>query len=257
MNVNQISFQLYTARKYTPYRNVLEFISSTGIKNIELFALSDFDDKEIKDLLEEFNLTSLSAHISFESLEEIDLIINKLKYLNIKHAIIPAPKAIPGKEFADFFKISEEEWVNFAREISNKIQIFNDNGLTLGYHNHSYEFNALSNGKFPIEYILDVNENLKFEIDLGWTTAGGANPIEWISKYQNQIIACHLKDFYSPSNMLDHNNQTSIGEGFINWEKLLSAISQTPCEIIAIEHDDPKDYKDYIFKSIKYLKKIK
>ncbi len=256
MNINQISFQLYTARRFTPYRSIFEFISSTGIKNIELFALSDFDEIEIKDMLQEYNLTSLSAHISFESLEQIDIILNKLKYLNIKHAIIPAPKAIPGKEFEDFFKISEDEWIKLAKEISKNIKIFNDNGFSLGYHNHSFEFNALSNGKYPIEYILDENEELKFEIDLGWTTAGNANPFEWIDKYKNQIIACHLKDFYSNENMLDHENQSSIGEGFINWKELLSKISETPCEVIAIEHDDPKDYKTYIKKSLEYLLKV-
>ena len=256
MNINQISFQLYTARRFTPYRSIFEFISSTGIKNIELFALSDFDEIEIKDMLQEYNLTSLSAHISFESLEQIDIILNKLKYLNIKHAIIPAPKAIPGKEFEDFFKISEDKWIKLAKEISKNIKIFNDNGFSLGYHNHSFEFNALPNGKYPIEYILDENEELKFEIDLGWTTAGNANPFEWIDKYKNQIIACHLKDFYSNENMLDHKNQSSIGEGFINWKELLSKISETPCEVIAIEHDDPKDYKTYIKKSLEYLLKV-
>ena len=256
MNINKISFQLYTARKFLPYKSIFEFISSTGIKNIELFALSDFDEIEIKDMLQEYNLTSLSAHISFESLEQIDIILNKLKYLNIKHAIIPAPKAIPGKEFEDFFKISEDEWIKLAKEISKNIKIFNDNGFSLGYHNHSFEFNALPNGKYPIEYILDENEELKFEIDLGWTTAGNANPFEWIDKYKNQIIACHLKDFYSNENMLDHENQSSIGEGFINWKELLSKISETPCEVIAIEHDDPKDYKTYIKKSLEYLLKV-
>ena len=256
MNINQISFQLYTARKFAPYGSIFEFISSTGIKNIELFALSDFDEIEIKDMLQEYNLTSLSAHISFESLEQIDIILNKLQYLNIKHAIIPAPKAIPGKEFEDFFKISEDEWIKLAKEISKNIKIFNDNGFSLGYHNHSFEFNALPNGKYPIEYILDENEELKFEIDLGWTTAGNANPFEWIDKYKNQIIACHLKDFYSNENMLDHENQSSIGEGFINWKELLSKISETPCEVIAIEHDDPKDYKTYIKKSLEYLLKV-
>ena len=256
MNITEVSIQLYTARKFTPYKNIFEFISNTGVKNIELFALSDFDEKEVKDLLQEFNLTSLSTHINFENLEPIDLILNKLKYLNIKHVIIPAPKAIPGKEFEDFFKLSEIEWVKFAKEISNYIKIFNDNGFSLGYHNHSFEFNALPNGKYPIEYIMDENENLKFEIDLGWTVAGNANPIEWINRYKNQIIACHLKDFYSDKNMLNHDNQSSIGEGFINWKELLSKISETPCEVIAIEHDDPRDYKSYISKSLDYLSKI-
>ena len=97
---------------------------------------------------------------------------------------------------------------------------------------------------------------MRFEIDLGWTTAGGADPLKWINRYKNQIIACHLKDFFSRNNMLDHNNQSSIGKGFIDWKKILRSISETPCEIFAIEHDDPKDYKDYILKSIDYLQKI-
>ena len=71
MNINEISIQLYTTRKFTPYRNIFEFISTTGIKNIELFALSDFDELELNDLLQEFNLKSLSAHISFESLDRV------------------------------------------------------------------------------------------------------------------------------------------------------------------------------------------
>ena len=256
MKKEEVSVQLYTTRKFEPYKKIFEFISSTGIKNIELFALSDFDEKELKDLLQEFGLTSLSAHISFESLENIDLILNKIKYLNIKHAIIPAPKAIPGKDFKDFFDISENDWITLSKEISSKIKIFSDNGITLGYHNHSFEFNKLPSGKYPIECILDQSEDLNFEIDLGWATAGNANPMEWVEKYKNRIIACHLKDFYSNENMLDHNNQSSIGEGFIDWKELLNKISQTPCEIIAIEHDDPKDYKEYIAKSLNYLTEI-
>ena len=47
MNKFDISFQLYTARKFEPYKNIFEHIASTGIKNVELFALSDFDEKEL------------------------------------------------------------------------------------------------------------------------------------------------------------------------------------------------------------------
>ncbi len=256
MNKIDISVQLYTTRKFQPYKNIFEFISSKGIKNIELFALSEFDENELKDLLQEFNLSSISAHINFESLENIKQIINKIKFLGIKHAIIPAPKVKAGKDFQEFFNLNESEWVEFAKEISTKIKIFKDNGLTLGYHNHSFEFNKLPSGKYPMEIILDENQNLKFEIDLGWATAGKANPVEWIDKYKDQIIACHLKDFYKNDDMLNHANQSAIGDGFINWKELLNKIHNTPCEVIAIEHDDPKDYKEYINKSLENLSKI-
>ena len=99
MNKTDISVQLYTARKFKPYKDILKFISSMGIKNIELFALSDFDEKELKDLLQKYNLTSISAHVSFESFENLKDVINKIKYLGVKHAIIPAPKVIPQKDF--------------------------------------------------------------------------------------------------------------------------------------------------------------
>ena len=131
MNKVDISFQLYTARKFEPYKNVLKYITSTGIKNVELFALSDFDEKELHDLLQQNNLTALSAHISFESFENLKDTIKKIKYLNIRHAIIPAPKAIPSKDFQESFNLNESEWVQFGKEISEYIKIFQDQGPTL------------------------------------------------------------------------------------------------------------------------------
>ena len=56
--------------------------------------------------------------------------------------------------------------------------------------------------------------------------------------------------------MLNHSNQSAIGEGFINWGDLLKKISTTSCEVIAIEHDDPKNFKEYIDKSLEFLTKI-
>ena len=57
-------------------------------------------------------------------LKDLNDTINKIKYLNIRHAIIPAPKAIPGKDFQEFFNLNESEWIQFAREISKYIKIF-------------------------------------------------------------------------------------------------------------------------------------
>jgi sugar phosphate isomerase/epimerase len=137
------------------------------------------------------------------------------------------------------------------------VNIFEDAGLTLGYHNHSYEFRPLPSGKLPIECMMDHNENLKLEIDLGWAVAGGADPSIWIKKYSNKIIACHLKDFFSKEkDMLDHNNQSSVGDGFIDWVRLISSIGETKCELFILEHDDPKNYKEYILRSIENLKDL-
>ena len=105
--------------------------------------------------------------------------------------------------------------------------------------------------------MMDYNENLKLEIDLGWAVAGGADPSRWIKKYSNKIIACHLKDFFSKEkDMLDHDNQSAVGDGFIDWSHLISLMREINCELFILEHDDPKDYKEYITTSIENLKDI-
>ena len=255
MKKEEISIQVYTARKFKPYEEIFKFLSLEGIKNVELFEVEAFD--EIKDLLQEYNITSMSSHIGFDTLHNSDQIIKSLKSLNVKHAIVPAPVGKPGGKFSSNFDKNEEEWNSFGKELSSYVKVFEDNGLTLGYHNHSFEFNQLPSGKMPMECILDHNENLKFEIDLGWVVAGKQDPITWINKYTDRIIACHLKDFYSKyKDLLDHKEQSAIGDGFIDWAKIISEVKKTNCEIFAIEHDDPEDYKDYTTKSLNYLNTI-
>ena len=252
MEKKNISFQVYTARNFKPYEGILKFLSESGIQNIELFEVEAFD--EIKDLLEKYNLTAKSSHIGFDTLKNSKQIISSLQKLNVKHAIIPCPTGKPGGKFEAIFDKNEKEWNEFGKELSSYVSIFEDNGITLGYHNHAFEFNKLPSGKMPIECILDHNEKLKYEIDLGWVVAGKADPIYWTKKYSSRIIACHLKDFSSPErDLINHDSQCAVGDGFIDWSSLLDEVKKTDCEIFALEHDNPNDYKDYILKSINNL----
>ena len=255
MNKNNISLQVYTARNFKPYENIFKFLSDNGLVNVELFEVEAFD--ETKELLEKYNLTSKSSHIGFDTLKNTKEIISDLQKLNIKHAIVPCPSGKPGGKFEAIFDKNEAEWIDFGKELSSYVDIFEDNGITLGYHNHAFEFNKLPSGKMPIECILDQSEKLKYEIDLGWVVAGKADPIFWIKKYSTRIIACHLKDFISTDmNLIDHNSQCAVGDGFINWNLILNEVKKTNCEIFALEHDNPKDYKEYTLRSIENLKGI-
>tara|TARA_Y100000590_G_scaffold298882_1_gene336956 strand:+ start:2261 stop:3028 length:768 start_codon:yes stop_codon:yes gene_type:complete len=252
MEKNQISLQVYTARNFKPYDNIFKFLFENGIKNVELFEVEAFD--ETKELLTKYNLTANSSHIGFDTLKDTKKIISSLQKLNVKHAIVPCPTGKPGGKFEAIFDKNEEEWNDFGKELSSYVQIFEDHGMTLGYHNHAFEFNKLPSGKMPMECILQHNENLKYEIDLGWVVAGKADPIYWTKKYSSRIIACHLKDFSSSDkDLISHDSQCAIGDGFIDWKSILTEVKKTSCEIFALEHDNPIDYKDYVLKSINNL----
>ena len=255
MNKKNISLQIYTARFFKPYDKIFKFLSESGLENVELFEVEAFD--ETKELLAKYNLTAKSSHIAFDTLNDVNAIISNLKKLNIKHAIVPCPSGKPGGKFEAIFDKNEEEWISFGKQLSSYVSIFEDNGITLGYHNHAFEFNKLPSGKMPIECILDQNENLKYEIDLGWVVAGKADPIYWTNKYASKIIACHLKDFISQDyDLIDHDSQCAIGDGFIDWKSVLKEVKQTKCEIFALEHDNPKNYEEYVLRSIKNLEEI-
>jgi len=252
MDIKKISLQVYTARNFKPYEDILRFLSEQGMDKVELFEVEAF--VETKDILDKYNMSSPSTHMGFSALENVDLIINNLKKNNITNAIVPSPVGKPGGKFSSLFDKTEEEWNEFGKSLSSYVKIFEDNGINLGYHNHSFEFNPLPSGKMPIECILDHNEALKFEIDLGWVVAGNSDPIFWIKKYASKIIACHLKDFISKDlDLLEHESQCAIGDGFINWKDILTEVKKTDCSIFVLEHDDPKDYQEYVERSLNFL----
>ena len=56
--------------------------------------------------------------------------------------------------------------------------------------------------------------------------------------------------------MLDHSNQSAVGDGFINWKELINKLKKINCNLFIIEHDDPQDYKNYINKSLANLSSI-
>ena len=255
MDIKQISLQVYTARNFKPYEGILRFLSEQGMNKVELFEVEALP--ETKKLLDKYEMSSPSTHVGFSTLENTKLLINNLKESQITTAIVPSPVGKPGGKFSSLIDKTEEEWNEFGKSLSSYVEIFQDNGIHLGYHNHSFEFNPLPSGKMPIECILDHNEDLKFEIDLGWTVAGNADPIFWVKKYSHKIIACHLKDFISKDlDLIEHDSQCAIGEGFIDWKEILTEVTKTNCNIFALEHDNPKDYKEYGTKSLEFLSSL-
>ena len=159
MEKKEISMQLYTTRHFQPYDPILKFLSDSGIVNIELFGLESMNIDEFKSMMDQSNITSKSTHVSYESLSDPSDIINRANKMNIKHIIVPAPPARKDAEFKNTFDMNEEEWIDFGKKLSSYVTLFEDAGLTLGYHNHSYEFKPLPSGKLPIECMMDQNED--------------------------------------------------------------------------------------------------
>ena len=119
MNRNDVSMQLYTTRKFQPYEPIFKFLSESGIKNIELFDLDKIDLDNFKSMMEENSISIKSSHISFQAITNTEETIRRMKYLNIKHAIVPSVPEKFSKDFASNFDLDEDTWNNFGKDLSS------------------------------------------------------------------------------------------------------------------------------------------
>ena len=125
MKKKQISLQVYSARNFKPYEDIFKFLSEEGMKNVELFEVEAFN--ETKELLDKYNLISLSSHIGFDTLKNTDLIIESLK--KIKNQSMPSYLAQLENQVENsrqFLNKNEEEWDAFGKELSSYVQVFED-----------------------------------------------------------------------------------------------------------------------------------
>jgi sugar phosphate isomerase/epimerase len=72
---------------------------------------------------------------------------------------------------------------------------FKGEGIKFMFHNHDTEVAAKFSGKSILELMYANTDDLSFELDVGWVTYGGGNPVDYINRFRNRISALHIKDF--------------------------------------------------------------
>lgn len=137
--------------------------------------------EEIKKALEEAGVKAVSAHVAFEKMAE-DL--PYLAELGVKYV------ACPMTAFC-----SAEEAKEVAEELNKWGQEAKKYGITIGYHNHTQEFNK-DQDKYLFDWVMENTdpETVAFEIDCGWASAAGINPVDYINQHAGRIAAIHIKE---------------------------------------------------------------
>jgi len=124
-----------------------------------------------------------------------------------------------------------------------------EEGLFLCYHNHDHEFKTF-NGKHGLEILLD-NTNPEYfgaELDVAWTTFGGADPVAIIRKYAGRCPVLHMKDFarLEPGCETASGNRkaaqfTEVGTGIVDTEGVVEAARTCGVEWLVVEQDRARD----------------
>lgn len=148
--------------------------------------------------------------------------------------------------------ISSADAVKGSIEILNKAhELASKAGLTLCYHNHDREF-ATVDGIVPYDLFLkDLHPNIKFELDLAWTSKAGIDPVELFKKHPGRFPLWHVKDFDK-----DFKQLQPVGKGVIDFKRIFAAADTAGLQHPFVEHDMPPNAYESITQSITYLKTI-
>ncbi len=183
--MEKLGIQLYSLGfdNQEPMPVSFQKLAAMGYKEVE-FAGSNYGGmsvEEMKTALEEAGLTAVSSHVSMENMEK-----------DIPYAAAIGCKMIvcPMFDFA-----SKEEALELARLLDKYGKLAKEHGIKIGYHNHTQEFN-MDEGKYLLDYVIENTdpEYVGFELDCGWCSNAGQDPVEYINKHAGRIMAIHVKE---------------------------------------------------------------
>lgn len=266
--IEKVGVQLYTVRGLmkTDFAGTIGKVASIGYKEVEFAGYFDHSPKDIRALLDKDDLTAPACHVSYDIVqnhwpETIDAA------RTIGHAFIVCPWIDETARNSAAGWKGVIETFNKAGEASKKA------GIQFAYHNHWWEFGPDANlgGKLPYDYLLaSTDPNLvKMEMDLGWISVAGQDPVTYFQKYPGRFPLVHVKDFKSlphlaPDQLASYNadklekqDMTAPGSGVIDWKRIFSYSDQAGIQHYFLEHDQPKDPWVTLTDGYKYLSTVR
>ncbi|MEL6677152.1 MAG: sugar phosphate isomerase/epimerase, partial [Pseudomonadota bacterium] len=125
-----------------------------------------------------------------------------------------------------------------------------DAGLTVGWHNHDFEVVPCADGSFPLDHIMDADPRMTLELDIAWVQIGGQDPFAWVEKYNDRLVAAHLKDIAPKGMAEDEDGWADLGQGVMDWAGLMKLLQKGSARYFIMEHDNPSDHVRFAERSL-------
>ncbi len=182
----EYGIQMYSIRDITEdsMRLALKRVSEMGYKYIEFAGFFDYLPEQIKLWLDEFGLVCSGTHTGMDKItpEAIDETIRYHKIIGCDNLIVPG---------CDWSTPEKAQRVIDSLGFAQKKLA--ENGIRLGYHNHSKEFFPTKDG-IVLENELIAKTTVELEIDTFWAFNAGLDVVSWLEEHKDRIRVIHVKD---------------------------------------------------------------
>lgn len=254
-----IGLQIYTLGNVTDLDATFAQVAAIGYREIELPGLLGKQPAEIATAAKRAGLMISSIHVPLASSgglafgTEPAKLAEILGTLGAKWAVAPllqlpaGMRPLPGEDFPKAIARSvaaegQDIWKKTAAMLNEKGAALRPLGIQVAYHNHNVEFAPVGNTTGWDILVRETDPRLvSFEVDLGWVTAAGRDPVVFLRQHRGRIKLLHVKDVAagSPANFALTMKPTEVGSGAQPWTRLLPAAYDAGVRHFYVEQEPP------------------
>ena len=106
-------------------------------------------------------------------------------------------------------------------------------GMTLGYHNHWWEFTKMPDGRPALLHLFDhLAPDVFAEVDIYWAQVGGSDPKEIVRSLGTRVGLLHVKD--GPADE-PKSPMVAVGDGAVDVPGILAASPTARWHIVELD----------------------
>ncbi len=230
----KIGAQLYTVREYTKtledFALTLEKVADLGYKSVQVSGTCAFTAEWLDAQLKKNGLTCEITHSPFDK-----MMADPKGVLDFHQRF--GCSCLGLGWYGDIAK--EEGLVKFFSEVNPTARAIRAAGGIFSYHNHSTEFYKI-NGKSVMQTLAEGTdpEAVFFTLDCYWVQNAGGDPAKWLQDLSGRVPYIHLKDMAMSQTDSHTRFMAPVGQGNMNYERILSAAEAAGTKVGYVEQDD-------------------
>lgn len=246
-----ISLQLYSMRDVSDQIALLGQLPQLGINRVEGYGGVYGDPAAYRAAMDANGISMPSGHMAIADIEaDFDGTMRLVKTFGMHKVFAPYLEEKDRPTTAAGYK-------ELAQRLNAAAKKYADQGISFGWHNHEFEFEALPDGSIPMDILLAEAPDTNWEADLAWIVRGAADPLAYIADHGSRMTAIHVKDIATAGTNLDEDGWANLGDGVMDWAALLKACrAQSDDLIYVLEHDKPSDPVAYAKASAQAFKAL-
>lgn len=230
MKTLPVALQIYSVRDYAEkdFADTLQQVKDMGYDGVELAGLYGLTPEAVRAALDSAGIPAISAHVPIEELmENPEATVAGYKTIGCRYIAIPY--------LQDPMRPGAEDFPKTLEIIKNVGRICKENGITLLYHNHDFEFEKLPDGTFGLDHIYEVipADLLQTELDTCWIRVAGQDPEAYVKKYAGRCPVVHLKDYTTEGGF----EFCPVGHGEQHFPPIMAAAVEGGAQWLVVEQD--------------------